>query len=337
MKIIHSADIHLGSPKTALQIKDAFLSMCNYAEQNNIAVILLSGDVFETDNPSFDELNCFFDIVRKYEKIDFLYLRGNHDSSVIPSDIKNLYSFGDTWKKYSYDNVDVYGLELNPENSLTFYDTFSAEPDRFNIVMLHGEVSSSKGDSKVQISTLQDKNIDYLALGHIHKTQIEKSGYRMTYAYPGNIYPRGNDELGKKGFILVDTDKKTYDFLPLSKDSIEPVTVDISGIKSSFELAETIKKSVPLGATKIRVTLTGEKERELFDFENSVKNYLKESFSHVSIKDGSYPKLDIDEIKTELSIRGEFVRKVLSDGALDDCMKKEIISVGLNALEGREV
>ena len=59
MKIIHSADIHLGSkieaklPKEKSEIRraevrQAFNKMVNYAILNEIKVILISGDLFDT-------------------------------------------------------------------------------------------------------------------------------------------------------------------------------------------------------------------------------------------------------------------------------------------------
>ena len=61
MKIIHTADIHLGSkinkfPKDISnerkqEIRNSFLRMVNYANENGVSLILLSGDVFDSDKP----------------------------------------------------------------------------------------------------------------------------------------------------------------------------------------------------------------------------------------------------------------------------------------------
>ena len=62
MKIIHTADIHLGSkmdsryPRELVQkrkeeLKNTFLRMVEYAQKNEVKVILLCGDLFDSDTP----------------------------------------------------------------------------------------------------------------------------------------------------------------------------------------------------------------------------------------------------------------------------------------------
>ena len=56
MKIIHAADLHLGSKIEAklkdiseerkAEVRNSFLRLAKYAHENDIHVILLSGDVF---------------------------------------------------------------------------------------------------------------------------------------------------------------------------------------------------------------------------------------------------------------------------------------------------
>ena len=65
--------------------------------------------------------------------------------------------------------------------------------------MLHGEVGT--GSKKININKLRNKNIDYLALGHIHSYQTGIIEEDKVYAYCGCLEPRGFDELNEKGFI----------------------------------------------------------------------------------------------------------------------------------------
>ena len=62
MKIIHSADIHLGSKIEAkltkekadirkAEVRQAFNKMVNYAVLNDIKIILISGDLFDSARP----------------------------------------------------------------------------------------------------------------------------------------------------------------------------------------------------------------------------------------------------------------------------------------------
>ena len=48
-------------------------------------------------------------------------------------------------------------------------------------------------------------------------------------------------------------------------------------------------------------------------------------------------RFNAEALKGDLSLRGEFIRTVLANSEYSDELKQQIISVGLNALSGREV
>ena len=91
MKILHCADIHLGSkieskfPKDKSSIRkrellNTFSRMIDYAKSNDIRIILLSGDVFDKDKPTLKEKEYFYKVVKTNPEIDFLYLNGKEDT-----------------------------------------------------------------------------------------------------------------------------------------------------------------------------------------------------------------------------------------------------------------
>ena len=93
MKIIHAADIHLGSKidksitkniseDLKMAIRSSFNNMIEYANRNNINVILLSGDVFDSDTPTVKDKKFFFDSVRNNPNISFYYVRRHTDKLV---------------------------------------------------------------------------------------------------------------------------------------------------------------------------------------------------------------------------------------------------------------
>ena len=130
MKIIHCADIHLGSPMDSLpkeiakerkaDLRSSFEKMVNFARDNGISVILLSGDVFDGTKPPREELKFFYGVVKSAPDVDFLYLRGNHDMAGTPLEFPNLKTFSESWTTYSYGNVTISGIELNSGNSETY-------------------------------------------------------------------------------------------------------------------------------------------------------------------------------------------------------------------------
>ena len=123
-KFIHCADVHLGSKMEAKlprakveqrrsEVRATFNRMIDYARENGVRAILMSGDVFDSDRPLRRDKEFFYNVVRENPDIDFLYLRGNHDSkeSYTEYGLMNLKTFSAEWSSYSYGDVDITGIE----------------------------------------------------------------------------------------------------------------------------------------------------------------------------------------------------------------------------------
>ncbi len=346
MKIIHSADIHLGSSLNSQfgdfgkarrkEILGAFRKMVDYAEQNGIKNILLSGDIFDNDRPAKLDKEFFYGTVKNNPDITFFYLRGNHDTDEsYTQKLENLKTFSESWVKYSIGDIDIHGIEINENNAVSLYSTLDTARSRKNIVMLHGQTSSSKGNGLIDLSALRGKNIDYLALGHIHKYSAGKLDERGTYAYSGCLEGRGFDELGEKGFIVLDTDDFSHEFIPFSTRIIHEFPVDISRSENPSHAAKIAEQAMTCDSGDIvRIVLTGEIGYDNDTLSDTVKAYIGTKCAFAAVKDKTEPKLDISKYENSISLKGEFVRSVLGSGE-DDLTKRRLIAAGLRILEGR--
>lgn len=350
MKFIHSADIHLGSkinslPKTIAdsiksEIRKAFIRMVDYAKQQNINVIVLAGDVFDSDSPFKKDKEFFYDVVEANQEIDFLYLRGNHDSVHYSAEMpKNLKTFSDTWSAYSYGDTRFWGLEMTNENCTSFYSTLALPKDGKNIVILHGNTTSSMGKIDINLSKLKNKNIDYLALGHYHTYTSGVIDARGCLAYSGCLVGRGFDEIGKKGFLVIDTeDDFSRDFIPCAQFEIVEKIVNISGSTSAYEACLKVENALGECANSVvQVLLVGELDEEIEDLAKDVEDYLSNRCAYVQVKDHTTKKINIHAYDGDVSIRGEFVRSVYADDSLSDEDKVAVISLGLKALRGEKL
>ena len=90
MRIIHTADIHLASKLDSkfdkdtsstrkVELRSAFKRLVDHAKLANINYILLSGDIFDSDNPSKKDKDYFYGVIKSNPDITFFYLKGNHD------------------------------------------------------------------------------------------------------------------------------------------------------------------------------------------------------------------------------------------------------------------
>lgn len=346
MKIIHCADIHLGSkmrtrlPKEKAderkaEVRETFNRLIEYANANGINVIILAGDVFDSDRPLKKDKEFFYSAVKRNPQIDFLYLRGNHDGeeSYVESP-ENLKTFCGEWKGYTYGGVVISGLEICPENCSSLYSTLSLESDKINIVTLHGDAGSGMG--KINLTKLRNKNIDYLALGHIHEYRSGKLDERGVWCYSGCLEGRGFDEAGEKGFVVLDvSDKVTQKFIPFAKREITQADVDLTGTCDLYTALEKIKKYPLKRGNMLRLNLTGEIDYDNSSLAADVEKHLQGSCYFISVKDKTVRKFKISDYEGDLSLKGEFVREVLSS-ALSDEQKQRVIYAGLKALSGRE-
>ena len=351
MKIIHTADIHLGSSMDSVlpyakakerktELRATFGRMIEYARAEGVRVIMLTGDVFYSELPKMKDKEFFYDAVRHNPDIDFLYLRGNHDRrEENVQDLPNLKLFDDSWTCYSYEDVDIYGIESTKENAFTVYSSFKAYPERKNIVMLHGQIGTVSDEHCVNLNELRAKNIDYLALGHIHSYMEEKLDDRGVYAYSGCLEGRGFDELGEKGFVLLDIGEEIKRrFVPFASRTIHEVSVNLTACPNLYAAEQEVKKHLSLNKEDLlRLTLTGELDFDQTSLSDDVKNFLSDSFYFVSVKDRTVRRYDPHEYENNLSLRGEFIRTVLSDEELSEEEKSAIIALGIRALDGREV
>lgn len=365
MKILHCADLHLDSPMRAnldvakskerrLELLDTFSRMVSYAKREGVNAILIAGDLFDSSNVSRTAMNAFLRQIDSHADIDFYYLRGNHDALCFPvleGLPKNLKLFDDEWTEYVLAENDsmrivLSGVEFNGLNEATIYDSLSLKADDYNILMLHGQTSEhNMGDKTeyINVRRLNNRGVDYLALGHVHSYAREEIDNRGIYCFPGCLEGRGFDECGPHGFVLVDINEETGEwhdcFVPFAKRSLYEVYVDVSGCMSSEEMSERTKMVLEdcdySQDSLIKVILTGKLdvncEKNTDYILHSISNYY-----YVKLCDNTKMEVDFRMYAFDESLKGEFIRNVLASDFTDE-EKGEIIHYGLMALNGEDL
>lgn len=361
MKIIHCSDLHLDSKmqsnldsKKAKERRDEILityqNMVEYAKRNGVNIILIAGDLFDKASITKKAQNIVLDSIISNPDIDFLYLKGNHDETNFMLDIEslptNLKLFSNQeWTNYRYGNITISGIEFGELESYEIYNTLMLSKNEFNIVTLHGQ--DSKYDQKdktevINIQNLKNKNIDYLALGHIHSYKQEKLDSRGIYCYSGCLEGRGFDECGEKGFVLLDIDEETLKytskFIPISKRNLYEINVDISDTFTSLDVERKVdEKLIDISKDSlIKIVLTGKVD---IDSERDI-TYLAKKYNELyylaKIYDKTSLKIDYMTYENDASLKGEFIRLVLKQN-LEEEEQSKIITTGIKALLGEEL
>lgn len=351
MRMIHCADLHLDSSMESnfdgemarernLEVLFSFKRMITYAKTNEVKLIMISGDLFDEERVSFHTLESLKELINEAGEIEFLYLRGNHDVKAdYFSGCENVKCFSDEWRSYPYGNVCISGIEMNDRNFESMYESLELNQNDINIVMLHGQIATQSGYDLINLKKLQNKNIDYLALGHLHSFRCEKLDVRGRYCYSGCLEGRGFDECGEKGFVLLDENQGVLEssFIPFSKRTLHEISVDISGLFTLNEILDRVRKELS-DINKndlVKLVLTGTYYPETNKDLSYISRELNEEFYFVKIKDASRLFIDINEYQYDKSLKGEFIRMVMSSDKNDED-KERIISYGLAALRGEK-
>jgi len=366
MKIIHCADIHLdsklsanSSPDKAKERKQELLStfvrMVDYAEGNGVTAVLICGDLFDTANISALARNTVKDAFYKHPDIDFYLLKGNHDSDAfinsfedIPSNLK---LFSDRWSAFetgSTGNVVIHGVELSEYNSAAAQASFSPDPQKINIVMLHGQQAETVSKDKAEVIDLKlfrNKGINYLALGHVHEYKSEPLDAYCKYCYPGCLEGRGFDETGDHGFVLLDVNEETGEikdrFVSFAYRHIYEVTADVTGLNNSPAMLDAAIKALKASGADdidlVKVVLSGDVDPECEKDPEFIRKSLEDDYYFIKVYDKTKIKVDPAIYVYDTSLKGEFVRKVLEKEDLTDEEKGEIVRMGLEALMGGSI
>ncbi len=353
MKLLHMSDVHLDSnlhtnldsikaKQRKAEVINTFERAVDYALKNGVSGILISGDLFDTVRILKSTKDRVLNAIVKHPEITFFYVSGNHEERAFISLIENMPSnfiaFKDSWESYNLNGVIITGISMG-ENPVV-YDALSLDENAVNIVMMHGQTVKyfSKNDKAetISLTKLAGKNIDYLALGHIHYYVSEKLDDRGVYVYPGCLEGRGYDEFGKKGFALVEINGKevSHTFIPFAKRTIHDIEIDLSKYQSWESAEEDILvalNGVPY-EDMVRVTLVGKYPQTLTKNLDMLGAKL-DCYYSFKIKDNSHMNISKIDLENDLSLKGEFLRQLKASKLTEEEIEGAII-YGLKALDG---
>jgi exonuclease SbcD len=289
MKFLHSADIHLDSPLAGLTrrgavpahvtqdcTRHAFVNLINLAISEDVAFLLIAGDLYDSDWRDFSTGLFFNEQMRRLGR-PCIIVRGNHDAaSVITSKLTvpaNVFVLStrkvDRWASDEL-GVVVHGRSFPDRHIMEdFSDSYPGpELGKFSIAMLHtsaDDPGSHEVYAPCRVETLIGKNYGYWALGHIHtRRELDE---KRSIIFPGNIQGRHARETGPKGATLVEViDGRIVNVAHRALDVLRwgPIDVPLEGAESmpdvamrlrfAFEEQAGLTEGRPLIA---RVTLTG--------------------------------------------------------------------------------
>ena len=358
VKILHCADVHIGAAENFLGARSdsrraetliTFEKIISSAKENDIDILLIAGDLFNSNTVEKSICDRVFECFAAIPNIKIVYAAGNHDPLNFESPFKkydlpdNLFVLDtkDCFVEFADLNTRVYGKSFkevytqgSPRFSLDTNDNF------INLMCIHGELRSDLGSDYNSITSdfVQNSGMNYIALGHVHKrTDIAKIG--NTYiSYCGCPEGQGFDELGEKGVYIgeVSKDGCNLQFMPTSKRMHVCESVDVSGSVSSSEIAQKItdylkqKYTQNFSENLYKIVLTGFVDESADISVSEITSRLNDITYFSKLKNKTEIKVDFELLAEEKTLKGVFVKNMLSKINTADQNEKEKLKAALN-------
>lgn len=360
MRILHAADLHLDSAfaglaeeKAALlrqESRDILRRMVDWANDHAVDVMLLSGDLFDSDRMYSQTARTLAQALARFRGRIFLS-PGNHDFYAPGSGYdavdwpENVHIFTSRRPQtvlLRSLNASVTGAAFTSAEEWEPFDgaSFSGGDAPIRLGVLHGEVT--RGESKYRAippAEIEKTNLTYLALGHVHRCAGVQRAGNTAYAYPGCLPGRGFDETGDKGFLYgeITPEKVELEFILFAPRRYQSVTADIT----DRDPADAVRQALDpdCGQDICRVLLTGSR-RENFSL-SALTSELSGLCAALELTDETYPEEDVWARCGEDSLRGLFLQNLRAryDGA-DEDEKRQLLQAarfGLAALDNRDL
>lgn len=354
MKFVHIADMHFDAPFTILnQKKDlgdlrrleqrqVFKKVIDYIKSENILYLFIAGDLYEHEYIKQTTIEYINDLFKQIPNTKVFIAPGNHDPILKNSYYNNfnwssnVKIFKDKIEKYEDEDVAIYGYGFNDFTNLGVnIEDINVDSDKINILLIHGSVDASQTldlqYNPMKSNVLKAKNFDYVALGHIHKTNYKED---TNIIYPGSTISLGFDELGEHGMIVGDLKKDSLqiEFKKLDDREFTEKEIDISSINSKDELIQTINEENLKENNMYKLILIGKRNFEI-NINNIQKSILQDNI--IKIKDKTKMSYNLEELSKEQSLKGIFVKVMLAKLNSGDFDVEEIekaIEIGLDVL-----
>jgi exonuclease SbcD len=369
LKVLHTADIHLGAKFSGLGSKGAsqreqllatFKNIIATAIGEKVDIVLIAGDLFDSNQQPQKNIDL---VVEQFNllgssNIPVCLVPGTHDSLDSSSIYRkvdfegkcpNLKVFTDenvSWKEYPGLDLTVYGKpNLSNRSSVSpLKGLRRSSSSKFHIGMAHGSLhipeKVAEDDHVFRLEEVNATGMDYLALGHWHR--VYKCPAESPAWYPGP--PEWIPGQTEKGVVLMvsllvagEVEVQTRE---LGLRDYKEVEIDMNGIQDLAVLKSRISGVADQNLIA-KVTLRGLRDVEFILNTEDLETELGESFFHLRVIDTSHPKsAEITEGEERL-IASRFAR--LMKGQIEglEGEEKEIaenaLQYGMALLDGKEV
>jgi exonuclease SbcD len=347
LKIIHTADVHLGArhddlgEQAAAQRERqfaAFKATVDLAIAEKVDVVLIAGDLFDSNvQPRRSVERVAAELKRLADaRIRTVIIPGTHDvydrasiyraydlPALSGSDADEMVTVLDPdqrWVHLAACDVivaaQVFATKRAPHSPLEGLLPTDLPTAMWRVGMVHGSIAipgkTDRDDVVITTPEIAASGLDYLALGHWHSVQTGKAG-AVTYAYPGAPEPVALDQDRAGKVLLVELasadGNRTISVheRQVGRTRFEKVEIDASTVATQHALIDVLAARGDPDLV-LDVRLTGVRPDELDLDTDEIEAALAMAFLKVRVRDRSMPALTDGPLPSPDTIAGSFIR-----------------------------
>jgi len=343
VKILHTADIHLGAKFSGLgrsgdrlraRLKKTFMKTIDLALEKNVDLLLISGDLFNSNQVSKATLGFALGEIFRLGKIQTCLIPGTHDcydnSSIyrnidpnsFPSNLHLLVDEENPFIFFEEFGTTVYGKgnrsSRSKESPLpSLNQNFNS---KYNIALAHGSFQipskSQEDDFPITLEEIEKSGFDYIALGHWHSLQEVFKNPQTFYSGSPEQLKFGEKDSGNVLLVELDGNQNRVEKVRIGELRWEVIELPEDRFKNSSEILREIEKYK--GEQNIlKVKLKGDQRLSSAseigstgqDF-SGLKEVLEDQFLYLELEDESH--ILLEELSSskfpQHTVTGQFLR-----------------------------
>jgi len=362
MRVLHFADLHLDAPfawtgatgevarRRRERLRQALKVVAALAVEEHVHALFCGGDLYEHDRVTPDTAAFLRSTFAELAPIRVFLAPGNHDwlgpqsvySTVDWTPNVHVFNTSQLAPVTLDDGLTLWGAaHLVPANTDGFFDRgFRVDRGGVHLALFHGaerswitnQESGKQPHAPFDAAQLEAAGIQHAFLGHYHRPS-----HGPHHTYPGNPAPLAFGEDGERGAVLAEIAQNghvTASVRRVAEADAHDLALDVTGCDSRDEVRRRALGVAGERRGVARVTLVGELHQDVDLHERDLRDWLS-VFEAITVRAGDLrPGYDIDLIRAERTVRGQFVNDVLAAG-LEADEQRRILVTGLRALDGR--
>jgi DNA repair protein SbcD/Mre11 len=361
VKIVHFSDLHLDSQfawagasgevarRRRQALRETLLRIVTLTRDVDADALFCGGDLYEHDRFTRDTEEFLRTTFADLHPLPVYLAPGNHDwfgpqslyARVEWSPNVHVFAESSLQPVELDDGLTLWGAAHRaPANTGNFLEGFRVQGGGVHLALFHGAERAwfaDQGAGKAPHAPfdawqIEEAGLHHAFLGHYHRP---KDAERHTY--PGNPDPLEFGEDGNRGAIVATIEANgqvTRERRRIAVTTVHDLQLDVTGCGTQQQIRDRLGGLVAGSRGLARVTVCGELDPVVDIRESDLRAALGD-FVAAQIRRGElHAGYDIDTIRQEHTVRGQFVNDVLAADLSAEARRRVLIG-GLRALDGR--